>query len=211
MNLNNSRVEEWFETHNYDSRSAIPCDIEHYRKVIHNYIQEISKNSKFKGFLSKHKFKLKPYKFATLEVFSVSSISDVVFDYCCHPKSGDEILAFLENSKAHVHHKMCKSAAKKLELHEPMLFVRWQSKNVYHYTMIISLHNEKGALANFLVFLAKLDIDINSIELGKEKSDYIKYCELSFESKEADINSLRVKMEQKIKVIHLVRTDDAYR
>ena len=211
MNLNTSRVEEWFESHNCDSRSNIPCDIDHYRTVINRYIQEISKNSRFKGFLSKHKFKLKAYKFPTLEIFSATHVSDIVFDYCCHPKSGDEILAFLENSKAHVHHKMCSHAAKKLENHEPMVFVRWKGESIYHYSMIVSLHNEKGALANFLTFLVKLNIDINSIELGKEKGDFIKYCELSFESKEADINSLRAKMEQKIKVIHLVRTDDAYR
>jgi GTP pyrophosphokinase len=57
----------------------------------------------------------------------------------------------------------------------------------------------------------KLNIDINSIELGKNKSESSRYCELGFESKEADINSLRARMEQKIKVIHLIRTDDAYR
>ncbi|MEA2100163.1 MAG: RelA/SpoT family protein [Campylobacterota bacterium] len=211
MNLNISRIEEWFEMHNCDSRSKIPCDIEHYRTVINRYVQEISLNSRFKGFLSKHRFKLKSYQFSTLEVFSVSYVSDIVFDYCCHPKSGDEIFAFLEDSKAHVHHKMCSNATKMLEQHKPMVFVRWFGENTYHYNMIISLHNEKGALANFLTFLVKLNIDLNSIELGKEKSDFIKYCEISFESKESDINSLRSKMEQKIKVIHLVRTDDAYR
>ena len=211
MSLNTSRVDEWFETHNCDNKSNIACDIDHYRGVIGRYIQEISKNSRFKGFLTRHKFKLKSYKFATIEIFSASSISDVVFDYCCHPKSGDEICAFLEDSKAHVHHKMCSVASKKLEQNKAMVFVRWQGEKIYHYTVIVSLHNEKGALANFLTYLVKLNIDINSIELGKEKDDFIKYCELSFESKEADINSLRVKMEQKIKVIHLIRTDDAYK
>ena len=211
MNLNISKVEEWFDAHNCDGRANIPCDINHYRAVINRYIQEISQNNRFQGFISKRKFKLKSYVFSTLEVFSVTNVTDIVFDYCCHPKSGDEILAFLENSKAHVHHKMCSNAAKKLDRHEPMVFVRWNEENIYHYSMIISLHNEKGALANFLTFLVKLNIDINSIELGKDKGNFIKYCELSFESKEANINSLRVKMEQKTKVIHLVRTDDAYR
>jgi len=211
MNLNTRRVEEWFESHNCENRAKIPCDIEHYKGVINRYIQEISQNSRFKGFLSKHRFKLKSYVFATLEVFSATQVSDVVFDYCCHPKSGDEILAFLEDSKAHVHHKMCSNAAKKLEIHKPMVFVRWRGEKIYQYSMIVSLHNEKGALANFLTFLVKLNIDINSIELGREKNDFIKYCELSFESKEFDINSLRAKMEHRIKVIHLVRTDDAYK
>jgi GTP pyrophosphokinase len=120
-------------------------------------------------------------------------------------------MAFLEKGKAHVHHKMCNSAIKKLEEKEPMVFVRWEKLNIYKYNMIISLHSGVGTLAEFLNFLAKLKIDINQIELGKNKSESTRYCEIGFESKEADINSLRAKIEQKIKVIHFIRTDDAYK
>ncbi|WP_457745877.1 RelA/SpoT family protein [Sulfurimonas sp.] len=211
MHLNHSRVEEWFKTHNCDAVSSIPTDSEHFKNVIHKYITEISQNNRFKGFISRHRFKLKRYKLSGLEIFSANNINDVVFDYCCHPKAGDEVMAFLEKSKAHVHHKMCNNAAKKLDAHEPMVFVKWAIGSRYKYKLIASLHNEKGALAEFLTYLVKLNIDISSIELGKENSDYTKYCELEFEAKEADINSLRAKIESKIKVIHLVRGDDAYK
>ena len=211
MSLNHSRVEEWFEGNNCDSRSKIPCDIEHFRGVIHKYTSEISKNSRFKSFLSRHRFRLKSYILSGLEIFSASTVNEVVFDYCCHPKSGDEVVAFLDKTKIHVHHKMCQVAAKKLDAHEPMVFVRWQKQNIYYYNLIASLQNEKGALANFLTYLVKLNIDINFIELGKDKSDYIQYCELGFESKESDVSKLKSKIENKIKVIHLVRTDDAYK
>lgn len=211
MSLNQSRVEDWFESNNCDSQSNIACDIEHFKHVIHQYTQEIGQNSRFKRFLSRHRFKLKSTIIAGLEIFSTSTISDVVFDYCCHPKSGDEVMGFLEKGKVHVHHKMCDQGLKKLENGEPMVFVRWEKQNIYHFNLIASLPNEKGALANFLTYLVKMNIDISSIELGKEKSNYIKYCELGFESKESDIQLLRHKLEQKIKVIHLIRTDDAYK
>jgi len=211
MNLNHSRVVDWIESSKFEMMATVPCDIEHFRDVIHKYIADISKNSRFKRFLTRHRFKLKKYTYRGLEIYSASHINDVVFDYCCHPKSGDEVLAFLEKGKAYVHHKMCKSANKKLDANKAMLFVRWEKQNIYNYNMIVSLHSGKGTLADFLNFLVKLNIDINSIELGKNKSESTRYCELGFESKEADINSLRVKMEQKIKVIHIVRTDDAYR
>lgn len=211
MNLSSSRVEEWFDKNGCDKRASITTDIEHFREVIHKYIMDIGQNNRFKTFLSRHRFKLKLYNFKGLEIYSASSISDVVFDYCCHPKNGDEVMAFLEKGKAHVHHKMCKTAIKKLEAKEPMVFVRWEKINVFNYNMIVSLHSGVGTLAEFLNFLAKLKIDINQIELGKNKSESTRYCEIEFESKEADINSLRVKIEQKIKVIHLIRTDDAYR
>jgi len=211
MNLSSSRVEEWFDKNGCDKRAAITTDIEHFREVIHRYITDIGQNNRFKTFLSRHRFKLKLYSFKGLEIYGASHVGDVVFDYCCHPKNGDEVMAFLEKGKAHVHHKMCKTAIKKLEAKEPMVFVRWEKINVYNYNMIVSLHSGVGTLAEFLNFLAKLKIDINQIELGKNKSESTRYCEIEFESKEADINSLRVKIEQKIKVIHLIRTDDAYR
>ena len=211
MRLNHGRVLEWFERNKCEAVANIPTDIQHFKNVIHKYITDISKNNRFKGFISKHRFKLRRYDIAGLEIFSTTYVSDVVFDYCCHPKSGDEVMGFLDKSKVHVHHKMCKNALQLLEKHEPMVFVKWAKNEAYTYKLIASLHNEKGALAEFLSFLVKLNIDIVSIELGKETNDYIKYCELVFESKEADINTLRAKIEAKIKVIHLVRTDDAYR
>lgn len=211
MSLNHSRVEEWLDSSGCDTRSNIPCDIEHFRGVISKYITDISKNNRFRSFLSRHRFKLKSKISSAIEIFSTSNAGDVVFDYCCHPKSGDEIMAFLEKGKVHVHHKMCTHATKKLEEHTPMVFVRWAIENKYNYNLIASLHNEKGALAEFLTYLVKLNIDISTIELGKDRGDYVKYCELGFESEESDINKLKNKLEQKIKVIHLIRTDDAYR
>lgn len=211
MSLSNSRVEEWFETHNCDSVSLVPTDIEHFKNVIYKYVSEISQNNRFKGFLSRHRFKLKPYEIGGLEIYATTAVNDIVFDYCCHPKSGDEVIAFLDKNKAHVHHKMCKNAAKKIDQKQPMVFVRWTNRNIYKYNLIASLHSEKGALANFLTFLVKLNIDINTIELGKEHSEYTTYCKLSFETKEADINTLRAKIESKIKLIELIRCDDAYK
>ena len=211
MNLNYTRIESWLKSQNCNNCANIPRDVEHFKNIINKYINEIAKNSRFTGFLSRHRFKVKSTILSGIEIFSVNNVSEVVFDYCCHPKYGDEIMGFLGKSKVHVHHKMCKSANKMLDEHKPMVFVRWDKKKLYHYNLIASLHNEKGALADFLNYLAKLNIDISSIELGKDNSEYIKYCELGFESKEADIQKLRGKIAQKIKVIHLIRTDDAYR
>ena len=120
-------------------------------------------------------------------------------------------MGFYSKAKVNVHHKMCSVAAKKLDENSKMVFVKWAHQKLYKYNLIASLHNEKGALADFLSYLVKLNIDLHSIELGKESENYTKFCELGFESKEADINALRAKIESKIKVIHLIRTDDAYK
>jgi len=211
MGLKSSRIQEWLASHNCDQVANIAFDLEHFKNVIHRYVNEISKNSRFRGFLSRHRFKLKHTQIAGLDIYATSTLSDVVFDYCCHPKAGDEVMGFLEKNKVNVHHKLCAVAHKKLEENAPMVFIKWAHQKRYTYKLIASLHNEKGALAEFLTYLVKLNIDISSIELGKDSEDYTKYCELEFEAKEADINTLRVKIENKIKVIHLVRTDDAYK
>jgi len=211
LSLNNHRISEWFERNSCENIASIPSDIEFLKNTLHKYIAEISQNNRFRAFVSRHRSKLKHTKIAGLEIYSASSINDIVFDYCCHPKSGDEVMGFVEKSKLNVHHKMCQVAAQKLEAAEPMVFVKWAQQKLYVYNLIVSLHSEKGALAEFLSFLVKLNIDINSIELGKDSEDYTKYCELDFESKEADINRLRAKIESKIRVIHLVRKDDAYK
>jgi len=205
-------ISEWMkEKEVYKNRSKMAIDLDNLKENLHNYIAKIRQSGRLSTFLAGHRYKLKRYTFGSLEAFSNHSVSDVVFDYCCHPKSGDEIVAFLQKGKAHVHHKMCKHAAQLIEEEEPMLFIRWIQQNIFHYHLIMSMQNAKGALAGFLTFLAKLGIEINSIELGKAKEEHIQLCEIEFHSAEADLNHLRAKIEQKIKIIQFIRTDDAYR
>jgi GTP diphosphokinase / guanosine-3',5'-bis(diphosphate) 3'-diphosphatase len=211
MSLNISRVKEWFDESHCENISNIPNDIDQLKNVIHKYVADISKNNRFTAFLSRHRFKLKHTTLAGLDIYSASSVNDVVFDYCCHPKSGDEVIGFIEKNKVNVHHKLCQHSTEKLDANAGVIFVKWEHSKAHKYQLIASMLNEKGALADFLTFLVKLNIDITSIELGKESVDYTKYCELVFEAREADINTLRVKIEDKIKVIQLLRADDAYK
>lgn len=212
MGLKPSRIKEWFEREECTIQcNKIPREIDSLKEVLHRYTEDIHKNSRFQVFLTRHRFKLKSYRFGALEVFFNHHVGDIVFDYCCHPKVGDEIVAFLQKNKAHVHHKMCKHAAAMIEEQEKMLFVRWKQQNIYHYHLVVSMHNDKGALAEFLTFLAKLGADISSIELGKEKDEHIQLCEIEFQGIESDLNRLRARIERKIKIIQFIRTDDAYR
>jgi GTP pyrophosphokinase len=211
MNLKYSRIEEWLAEQNCNHCDLLAVDIDRLREMINKYIQYIGQNSRFKQFLSRHRFKLKEYHISNMEIFSTTHVSKVVFDYCCHPKFGDEIVGFLDKNMVHIHHKMCKVANEQLEKHPPMVFVRWDNQNLFNYKVIVSLQNKKGALAEFLTYLAKLDINIISIEFSEGSEGYFRYCEILFESSEADLNELRGKIEQKIKVIHMIRTDDAYK
>jgi len=212
FNMDPARIEELFiQTHLEEQRHRIPSELDLLKETVNRFTQEMGDNNRISAFLSRNRFRLKPYVFASLEIYANSSVSDAVFDYCCHPKTGDEIVAFLQEGKAHIHHKMCKNAAGMIDRRESMVFVRWKAQHYFRYHLIISMQSAQGSLADLLTYMAKMGADINSIELGKEKSEHTQYCEMEFQTLEADINRLRSKLEKKGKIIQFFRTDDAYR
>lgn len=211
FNVDEARVNELLvQTHLDEQRHRIPHELDLLKETINRFNQKLGEGSRFSSFLSRRR-KLKPYLFSALEVYATTGVGDAVFDYCCHPKIGDEIVAFLQEGKAHIHHKMCKNAAVKIDRHEPMVFVKWKAQHYFRYHLIISMQSAQGSLADLLTYMAKMGADINSIELGKEKSEHTQYCEMEFQTLEADINRLRSKLEKKGKIIQFFRTDDAYR
>jgi guanosine-3',5'-bis(diphosphate) 3'-pyrophosphohydrolase len=194
-----------------DQSYRIAREYDFLKEVIHRIDEELRETSRFGTFWSRKRFVLKSSIFGSIEVLCNQSVSDAVFDYCCHPKSGDEIVGFMFEGKAHIHHKMCKHAAVMMEKNEPMVFVRWVQQQFNRYHLIISMPNAQGSLAELLTYMAKMGADINSIELGKEKSEHTQYCEMEFQTLENDLNRLKSKLEKKGKIIQFFRTDDAYR
>jgi GTP diphosphokinase / guanosine-3',5'-bis(diphosphate) 3'-diphosphatase len=212
FNMDPVRVEEMLQQiHLEEQRHRIPHELDLLKETVNRFTQNMGENSRISAFLSRNRFKVKAYVFASLEVYTNNSVSDAVFDYCCHPKTGDEIVAFLQEGKAHVHHKMCRHAGTLIDKREAMVFVKWKAQHYYRYHLIISMQSAKGVLADLLTYMAKMGADINSIELGKEKSEHTQYCEMEFQALEADLNRLRSKLEKKGKIIQFFRTDDAYR
>lgn len=212
MGLNASRVDEWFKKHNcHEKRLKISTDKNQLKDTISKYISELSQNKRFTNFLTRRKFKFRHYTFLGVKIISNKSISGLVFDYCCHPKISDPIVGILESSKVHVHHKLCEHAVAQIENNVDMVFVQWENTNIYNYHMIVTLQSTKGALAKFLTYLAKLDINITSIELGRDKVEYTRYCEIDFHSTNESISYLQSKIEKTVKLISIVRTDDAYK
>lgn len=194
-----------------DQWYRIPRELDFFKEVLNRIKEAMQENSRFGAFWTRDRFKLKSTLFSSIEVYSNQNVSDAVFDYCCHPKSGDEIVGFLQDGKAHIHHKMCKHASGMIEAHQPMLFVQWKQENFSRYHLIFSMANAQGSLADLLTYMAKMGADIESIELGKAKSEHTQYCEMEFKTLERDINRLRSKLEKKGKIIQFFRTDDAYR
>ncbi len=154
--------------------------------------------------------KLKEFIFDNLVIHSNYNINEALFDYCCHPKYGDEIVALKSGSKAFVHHKLCDRAYGEIEKGAKMLYVEWVKDKMASYKVIVALENQKGVLANFLQFLAKNDINVLGVDLGSQKNSYASHCEVQIESHIKDAKLLRNILAQRFRIIDLYSQKDAY-
>ena len=195
-----------------DLISKVPNNEATLKNVVNKFIDSLKYRRLFATFRF-HKYKLKSYRFKSLKVYSNLHISETHFDVCCHPNSGDDVLGVLEYGKVSIHHKMCSQISNTLE-NNKMVFVEWDSKELkYQYNLIVSISNHRGALAEFLKYLAKLNIDILSIKSEKDtvSNDYTLYFELEIESKEKNIDKIKKELEHKIKVIQITLASDSYK
>lgn len=166
-----------------------------------------------KGLMTRFKIftsKIKESKFDNVLIYSNFSISSVSFDHCCHPKFGDDIVAFKNGNEAIIHHKMCDKAYNKIKTNQEMLFCKWTIDTVYQYKMVISIPNTKGELAKVLTYMAEYEFYILGVEFGRQPHSYIQYCYIEFEINKSNIEDVKKIIEKKVKVIEFYSKKDAY-
>jgi RelA/SpoT family (p)ppGpp synthetase len=191
----------------------LPSDLVLYKDVISKFAKYLGKAKVRPWEIMKSGYKVPVEKeIEHFKIYSNKSISNVHFDYCCHPKMNDEIVAFYDNDKSSVtiHHKLCSDAYKQMNDTREMLFIQWNNSKVSRYKLIISLQNQKGVLANLLLWLGKLGLNVVSINLGIEESENADYCYIEVESQNSDKKELADKISQKFKLIDISNLDDAY-
>lgn len=181
-----------------------------FLKEVKNSIRgNFAREANFLGKIKINMLKLKPLEFDNIIIHTNRNISAAVFDYCCHPKFGDDIIAIKTAQKAYIHHKMCERAIAEMEQGSEMLFVQWASEKSTTYKLIIAIENQKGSLAALCGLLAKLDCNIVSVEYDLLKHQFSTYCQLCFESKQ-EIKGIRESLAKKYKIIELSSLKDAY-
>jgi GTP pyrophosphokinase len=163
--------------------------------------------------LNRNRYQVKKQKFENIVIYSNQNVSSVMFDYCCHPKRGDDIIGFFKKSgDVTVHHKMCERAAKMMENKEPMIFVKWTRDAPGQYRLLVSIENKRGSLAAFLTFLAKIQVNIQTIELKKAEDGAADYFKIVIELPE-DVKPEQIKdnIKERYKLIEFVSLNDAYK
>ena len=168
---------------------------------------------KEKGIMGRFKIltsKIKEFKFDNMLLYSNFNINSIAFDHCCHPKFGDDIVAFRSSNTAIIHHKMCDKAYLKIKNAEQMIYCEWAKNSVFQYQMLISIPNTRGELAKVLNYLAKNEFYILGLNFGRQKHSYIQYCDIEFEANIANTDEVRHIVEKHIKVIEFFSKKDAY-
>ena len=202
--------EDVTKIYSVDSLFKIPQILDffkHTKQVIEkSIINDNGLMTRFKILTSK----IKEFKFDNVLIYSNFSISSVSFDHCCHPKFGDDIVAFKSANEAIIHHKMCDKAYDKIKINQQMLFCKWTKNTVYQYKMVISIPNTKGELAKVLTYMAENEFYILGVEFGRQAHSYIQYCYIEFEINKSNIDEVRKIIERKVKVIEFYSKKDAY-
>ncbi|WP_086233668.1 RelA/SpoT family protein [Campylobacter devanensis] len=213
FNVNEAKILEWLEEEGLSKKiSKIATDSVYLQEVV-QILDTHSKKDKLFSLKFSDKHEVKKQKFDNIVVYSNFTIKSVDFDYCCNPKRGDDIIGFRNNSNVTVHHKLCERAAKLMSDKEEMIFVKWTRNAPHRYKVILSIENKRGSLAEFLTYLAKLNVDLVTITLS-ESDDLIAadYFDVVIElSDNLDSSVIRDRLKDRYKIAEFSSLSDAYK
>lgn len=211
--VNEAKIITWVEKELLSKKIfKIAVDSVYLQDVVNGLKVNAAQETLLFPLLKKDRYHIKKQKFENIVIYSNHNISNVYFDYCCHPKRGDDIVGFRKGNDVFVHHKLCERATVLMDENEPMTFVKWTKEAPDRYKLIVSLENKKGSLATFLAYLAKMQVNLVTIELGKaEDEGHADYFEMILELPEKNINSVRDNLKGRYRVIEFVSANDAYK
>ena len=212
FNVREQKLLRWLKKENLDAKVYKTAIDSIYLQDVVNALKKYPMSDKVLFPLLKiDRYKIKKQKFDNIVIYSHQNISNVLFDYCCHPKRGDDILGFKKGNDVTVHHKFCERAATLMEQKEQMVFVKWTKEAPDRFKLIVSLENKRGSLATFLQYLAKMQVNLITIELGKSEEVHADYFEMIIELPDKDMNSARDKLKSRYRVIEFVSVNDVYK
>lgn len=205
------KISEWLENEGLMKKVyRIAYDSVFLTEIV-NLLKKYTRKDKLFNINLTDKYDVKKQKFDNIVVYSNYKINEVLFDYCCNPKRGDDILGFRENHSVSVHHKLCDRALKLMSSGEEMIYVKWTRNAPHRYGLILNLENKRGSLAAFLNDLAKLQVDLVTINLKENSDSVVDFFYLVIELNEnLDSEIIKERLKNKYKIIEFNSLDDVY-
>lgn len=211
FDVSQEKINSWVENENLSKKIfKIATDSVFLKDVVNMLKKNIRKERPFLISIG-DRYEVKKQKFENIVIYSNHKISNVEFDYCCNPKRGDNIVGFRQGHSVSVHHKLCERANKLMEQKAHMIFVKWTRNAPHRYKILLNLENRKGSLAEFLTYLAKLDVNLATIKLNESNDVTGELFVISVEIAEnINANNIRDKLKERFKIIDFVSLNDAY-
>lgn len=205
------KILEWLENEGLTKKVYRIAYDSVFLKEIVNLLKKYTRKDKLFNINLKDKYDIKKQKFDNIVVYSNYKINEVLFDYCCNPKRGDDILGFRDNHSVNVHHKLCDRALKLMLSGEEMIYVKWTRNAPHRYGLILNLENKRGSLATLLSDLVKLQVDLVTINLKENFDSVVDFFYLVIELNEnLDLETIKERLKSKYKIIEFKSLDDVY-
>ena len=207
FNESYDKIEQWIEKENLTRKIRQLCYDDVYFKDMVNTLKKYGK----KSYWMIDRYELKEQDIGSMVFYSNHKISGIEFDYCCHPKRGDEIIAFANASTAIVHHKLCERASQIIEQKQNMIFVKWSEKILKTFRVIFILEDKKGSLAEFLHTISKMQINLLDIKFSNSYDKLTDYFDITIEIPEKlNVDLVKDKLKNRYKILDFTSLNDAY-
>lgn len=202
----------WLELENLHKKIERVAYNSVFLQDVVNALKKYPKKDKLFTLNFADKYIVKKQKFDNIVVYSNHKVNDAEFDYCCNPKRGDNILGFRNGVNVTVHHKFCERAANLIKEGKEVIFVKWTRNAPHRYKVILNLENKRGALAGFLNYLAKLQVDLSSITLNENDETKSDFFEMIIEFGEnTSGQDIKNRLKDRYKIVEFTSLDDAYK
>lgn len=209
--VSTNRILVWLESEKMTKRVFRAAYDSVYLQDVVNALKKYIKKDRPFALALTDKYLVRKQKFDHIVIYSNHKISSVEFDYCCNPKRGDDIMGFRNDHHVTVHHKLCERAMKLAEDKNEMIFVKWTRNAPHRYKIILSLENRRGSLAEFLTYIARLQVDLVTITLSEANDIAADVFNLTIELNEnLDVNDIKERLRDRYKIMEFVSLDDAY-
>ncbi|MBP3223917.1 MAG: bifunctional (p)ppGpp synthetase/guanosine-3',5'-bis(diphosphate) 3'-pyrophosphohydrolase [Campylobacter sp.] len=204
-------VINWVEKENLIKKVGKASYDSVFLKDVVNALKKYPLKEKLFNMKFRDKYSVEKQKFDNIVVYSNYKINEVEFDYCCNPKRGDDIIGFRNGHNVTVHHKLCERAANLMKSDE-MIFVKWTRNAPHRYKIILNIENKRGSLAEFLTYLAKLSVDLVSINLNENNEAVSDFFEIIIELNEnLDHTYIKDRLKNRYKIADFISLDDVYK
>lgn len=183
-----------------------------------NFLFETIENIKAKVFENKGLFakwrfnliKLKSFVVERFVIYSTKGVNEVLFDCCCHPKYGDEILGVYSNQRVVVHHKLCDRLFEEIHKGSAIVLVEWVQDKLPSFRVVVALEDKKGSIAKFLTTLAQNNCNITGLNYAAYKNQFLVHCEIIFETEKKYVKNIKDILFNQYKIIDFENMQDAY-